>query len=86
MTRISKGAYGQIVSSDEWNGVRAGQSVKIRPQYLGSNCQWVSKTRWTIVGFTTNLLTGAQKVDIWGGKKQHVRSVAFEAIDLASVR
>ena len=80
--RTCIGAYGELVRSYEFCGLKAGQRVKLNGDYLSDRVQWATDWTWEILRLVTNIETGKQWVDLYGGsaKWAHIFPVAIEAI------
>lgn len=80
--RSSHGPYGELVKSYRFRGFSAGQKVNLDGSFLADRVQWATDWRWDIIAFTTNVLTGKQWVELWGGsaKWAHVFAAPIEAL------
>jgi hypothetical protein len=82
MERTVHGPYGELIKSPEWNGFKSGDIVSVDSRYVSDRVAWMRNWSWEFVAFVTNIKTGHQWVELYGGhvKWAHTVGVSPEAV------
>ena len=82
MERTAHGPYGELIKTPEWNGLKPGDIVKVDGRWNADRVFWQQNWRWEFIAFVTNIKTGHQWVELYGGHEKwaHTIGVAPESV------
>jgi len=60
-----------LVMAIQWRGFKKGDRVRVNPRYLKPHQLWMSGHIFEFRSFTTNISSGLQWIDLFGGKQKY---------------
>lgn len=88
MARTSRGPRGESVLSPTFGDYKTGDRVFIDPRFVADRTNWMKDWHWEFLYFVTNIETGHQWVEMWGGDQRwaHRTAVTPEAVTKVDTR
>lgn len=75
-----------LVKSTQFRGISRGDRVRVDPRQLKPHQLWMTSHAWEFESCTTNIRTGKQWLELYGGKRKYETLMAISPQNLVKLR